>query len=78
MTTHYLGITDIAKDLGVYESTIRAWSNTHATPEPDITCGPGKMRGWLPERIEEWRHWYKVHLMTRDERYVRTVWKRKK
>lgn len=76
MTTHYMGVLEIARELKVKDSTVRSWINVHDTPEPDVTVGIGGMRGWLPERLDEWRDWYADWKKIRNSNYVRTTWKK--
>lgn len=61
----YLGIGEIAKALGVEPATVSAWLVRYDnTPPHDGEIGPGRHgvpeRGWLPERVGEWRTWMSV------------------
>lgn len=42
MTTEYLGVTDVAKRLGISTAAVSAYK----LPEPDATIG--RTRGWAP------------------------------
>lgn len=48
MTTEYLGVTDVAKRLGISTAAVSAYK----LPEPDATIG--RTRGWLPDTIDRW------------------------
>lgn len=48
MTIHYMGVTDIARMLGVTKATISAAD----LPEPDVMIG--RARGWSAESVDEW------------------------
>ena len=47
MTTEYLGVTDVAKRLGISTAAVSAYK----LPEPDATIG--RTRGWLPDTIDQ-------------------------
>jgi hypothetical protein len=58
----YLGIGEVAKELGVNPQTVSVWLIDYDNcPQPDAEIGPGRHgvpeRGWLPGRVAEWRHW---------------------
>jgi len=48
MTVEYLGVTDVAKRLGISTAAVSAYK----LPEPDARIG--RTRGWLPETINQW------------------------
>lgn len=48
MTTDYLGVTDVAKRLGITTGALL----TLKLPEPDVRIG--RTRGWAAETIDEW------------------------
>lgn len=48
MTMHYVGVIDVTQRLGIVKSAVSAYKLT----EPDVMIG--RMRGWLPETIDEW------------------------
>lgn len=48
MTIRYLGVTDVAKRLGITTAAV----STYKLPEPDAYVG--KARGWLPATIDAW------------------------
>lgn len=59
---HYDSTGDIARMLGVHCKTVTWWCQTrHDIPEPDITLGPVRFRGWLPHRRKEWQRWYRAN-----------------
>jgi len=48
MTERYLGVTDIAKRLGISAAAVSAYR----LPEPDAYIG--RTRGWKAETIDAW------------------------
>lgn len=48
MTERYLGVTDIAKRLGISAAAVSAYR----LPEPDASIG--RTRGWKAETIDAW------------------------
>lgn len=48
MTTEYLGVTDVAKRLGISTAAVSAYK----LPQPDALIG--RTRGWLPDTIDRW------------------------
>ena len=55
----YIGVAGVASWFGVSPQTVTKWldryAESHPTPEPDAMVGD--VKGWLPEREEEWRKW---------------------
>jgi predicted DNA-binding transcriptional regulator AlpA len=45
----YLGITDAAERVGISPNSLKRYK----LPPPDALIG-GRIRGWLPETIDEW------------------------
>lgn len=48
MPVTYLGVTDVARRLGISTAAVSAYK----LPEPDAMIG--RTRGWLPETIDQW------------------------
>ena len=48
MTEHYLGVTDVARRLGISTAAV----SIYKLPEPDVTIG--RTRGWKVETIDAW------------------------
>ncbi len=47
MTTEYLGVTDVAKRLGISTAAVSAYKLPSRTPR-------SAARGWLPDTIDRW------------------------
>jgi hypothetical protein len=64
-TAHYLGMADIARQLGVTASAVTTWRNRYSGtpapfPAPDVEIGLDRgIPGWLPGRVDEIRQWRK-------------------
>ncbi|MFC6080934.1 hypothetical protein [Sphaerisporangium aureirubrum] len=63
-TIRYLGPKQVGAWFGVPTATVFKWTtryaDSHPTPEPDALIGDEdgrEVRGWLPEREQEWRAW---------------------
>jgi transposase len=59
----YLGVSDIAHELGVQMSAVTKWlaryppeeTGSHPFPAPDVRIGT--VSGWAPSRLPEIREW---------------------
>lgn len=58
----YDSAADIARLLGVHVKTVSWWCFHDRGVDPDITLGPAGYRGWLPERREAWKRWYRENV----------------
>lgn len=55
-TVSYLGVAGVAAWFGVEPQTVTKWlSRYQGWPQPDAETGD--VKGWLPEREDEWRTW---------------------
>ena len=62
-TGHYLGMADIARQLGVTASAVTTWRSRYRDtptpfPAPDVEIGLDRsIPGWRPGRMKEIRRW---------------------
>jgi predicted DNA-binding transcriptional regulator AlpA len=51
--TDYLGLSQLAERVGISAVTAKSYMRDGRLPEPDATIG--RVRGWLPETIDDWQ-----------------------